>query len=174
MAFNILPISIEELTYADLPKLRNLSVDTFNSSFKSEGSDFSNYTDKIYSYGQLASEMINPQSHFYFIFYNHKLAGYLKLNLYKAQSQPMGNDALEIDRIYIRQNFEYMGLESHLIRFAFNQAKKFNKHLVWSSVWEHDKPVIYTYTKFGFKAVDSQTFKLAGKNQTDIVMKVNL
>jgi len=174
MAFNFLPISIEEITYADLPKLRNVSVETFNNSFKKEGTDFSNYTDHNFNYGQLASEMINPQSHFYFIYYDHKLAGYLKLNLYKTQSQPMGNDALEIDRIYIRQNFEYIGLESKLIKFAFEQAKKFNKHTVWSSVWEHDKPVVHTYNKFGFKATDSQIFKLAGKLQKDLVMKVSL
>lgn len=84
MAFNILPISIEEITYSDLPKLRTLSVETFNDSFRKEHGDFSTYTETNYNYGQLAAEMINPQTHFYFIYYNHKLAGYLKLNLNQA------------------------------------------------------------------------------------------
>lgn len=174
MKFNILPISIEEINYADLPKLRNLSVDTFNDSFRSTHSDLSKYTAQNYNYGQLASEMINPQSHFYFIYYNHKLAGYLKLNINDAQSQKMGLNALEIDRIYLRQNFSYIGLESKLIHFAFEQAKKFHKNMVWSSVWEHDQPIVHFYHQFGFKSIGSQQFKLAGRIQKDLVMQASL
>lgn len=174
MAFNILPISIEEITYPDLPKLRNLSVDTFSDSFRSIRGDLSNYINQNYNYGKLASEMINPQSHFYFIYYNHKLAGYLKLNIGQAQSKDMGSDALEIDRIYLRQNFSYMGLENKLINFAFDQAKKFHKHDVWSSIWEHDHPIVHFYHQLGFKSIGSQEFKLAGKIQKDLVMKANI
>lgn len=174
MTLNILPISIEEITYSDLPKLRNLSIETFNDSFKKVHGDFSNYTETNYNYGQLAAEMINPQTHFYFIYYNHKLAGYLKLNLNHAQSRDMGTDALEIDRIYLRQNFEYIGLESKLIQFAFDQAKKFQKHVIWSRVWEHDDPVVYSYNKFGFKVISSQLFKLAGKIQKDLIMQTDI
>lgn len=170
MAFNILPISIEEITYPDLPQLQKLSVNTFNDSFRNIRGDLSDYIKQNYNYGKLASEMINPQSHFYFIYYNHKLAGYLKLNLDQAQSKDMGSDALEIDRIYLRQNFGYMGLENKLIEFAFKQAKKFHKHDVWSSVWEHDQPIVYSYHQFGFKAIGSQKFKLAGHTQKDLVM----
>ncbi|KRN98965.1 GNAT family N-acetyltransferase [Companilactobacillus kimchiensis] len=174
MKFNILPIDIKETTYADLPKLRTLSVDTFNESFRSATSDLSSYTKKNYNYGQLASEMINPQSHFYFIYYNHKLAGYLKLNLNSAQTRNMGTNSLEIDRIYLRQNFGYIGLENKLINFAFEQAKKFHKNIIWSSIWEHDRPIIHFYHQFGFKPIGSQNFNLNGSLQKDLVMKVSI
>lgn len=171
---NILPTSIEEITYSDLPKLKTLSIDTFNDSFRNEPGDFSDYTAKNYGYGQLAKEMLNPDSHFYFIYFNHKLAGYLKLNLNSAQTQFMGHDALEIDRIYLKQNFEYIGLESKLIKFAFSQAEKFQKDLVWSSVWEHDDSTIYFYNEFGFKTIGKQLFQLDGKKHHDLIMQADI
>lgn len=174
MKFNLLPISINEVDYSDLPLLKKLSIETFNDSFRSERDDLSGYTKKNFNYGQLAVEMINPDSHFYFIYYNHKLAGYLKLNLNHAQSQDMGVDALEIDRIYLLQKFEYIGLESKLINFAFDQAKKFHKHTVWSSVWEHNQPIIHFYNQFGFKSVASKKFHLIGRLHKDLVMKTSL
>jgi len=176
MIFNTLPINIEEVTYLDLPQLHTLSVETFNNTFRhSQVSDnLLTYTNKNYNYGQLASELINSQSHFYFIYFNHKLAGYLKLNVNHAQSKDMGKDSLEIDRIYIRHNYEYIGLENKLIRFAITQAKKYNKKIIWSSVWEHDTSIVHFYNEFGFKSISSQNFELAGTTQKDLVMEATI
>ena len=172
MAFNILPISIEEITYPDLPQLQKLSVNTFNDSFRNVRGDLSDYIKQNYNYGKLASEMINPQSHFYFIYYNHKLAGYLKLNINDAQSQNMGQNALEIDRIYIRHGFQYIGLEKKLLDLAVKKAHKFNKKVIWSSVWEHDSSILHFYDQFGFKTIEKQSFTLAGQAEHDLVMEV--
>lgn len=168
-----LPIDIREVNYADLPKLHRLSVETFNDTFRNSklSENFSDYTDKNYSYGQLTSEIINPQSFFYFVYYNHKLAGYLKLNINSAQSKDMGQNSLEIDRIYIRRNFQYIGLEKHLLNLAIKQAHKFKKNLIWSSIWEHDDSIVHFYHQFGFKAVSTQQFQLEGTTQNDLIMK---
>jgi len=174
MNLNILPINIEEITYSDLPKLQKLSINTFNDSFRSENGSFTDYTENNYNYGQLAVEMMNSNSHFYFIYFNPRLARYLKLSLNSAQSKDMGPDALEIDRIYLRKNFEYMDLENKLINFAFEQAQKYHKHLIWSSVWEHDESIIYSYNKFGFKVFDHQSFILGDKEQKDLLMKTTI
>jgi len=176
MIFNTLPIAIQQVDFTDLPKLQKLSIETFNDSFRhfAASKDFSNYTTKNYNYGQLVKEMLNPQSYFYFIFFNHKLAGYLKLNLDDAQSKAMGSDTLEIDRIYLRQGFEYIGLEEKLLNFAIEQAQKFNKTSIWSSVWEHDDSIIHFYKKFGFKAIDSANFELNGLLQKDLLMETTI
>ncbi|MQS76685.1 GNAT family N-acetyltransferase [Companilactobacillus halodurans] len=173
MPITTLPIDIREVNYSDLPQLHRLSVATFNDTFNSQSfSNFSDYTQTNYNYGQLASEMINPNSFFYFIFFNHKLAGYLKLNIDDAQSQSVAG-GLEIDRIYLREGFKYMGLEEKLINLAFEKAKKFHKDTIWSSVWEHNAPIMYYYKEFGFKAFGSQEFKLEDTIQKDLIMKVH-
>ncbi|MFC6175282.1 GNAT family N-acetyltransferase [Companilactobacillus huachuanensis] len=173
MKFSNLPIDITEVDYSDLPKLHRLSVETFNDTFRNNQIySFSDYTNKNYNYGQLTSEIINPQSFFYFIYYNHKLAGYLKLNISDAQSQNMGKDTLEIDRIYIRHGFQYIGLEKQLLDLAIKKAHHFNKKVLWSSVWEHDSSIIHFYNQYGFKTIETQPFTLAGQNENDLVMEV--
>lgn len=173
MKISTLPIDIKEVDYSDLPKLHRLSVETFNDTFRNNQTDeFPDYTNKNYSYGQLTSEIINPKSFFYFIYYNHKLAGYLKLNINDAQSQNMGQDALEIDRIYIRHGFQYIGLEKKLLDLAVKKAHKFNKKVIWSSVWEHDSSILHFYDQFGFKTIEKQPFTLAGQAEHDLVMEV--
>lgn len=63
------------------------------------------YLDRAFNLKQLGKELLNNCSEFYFIFLNKEVAGYLKLNFNDAQSEKMGNDSLEIERIYIRENF---------------------------------------------------------------------
>lgn len=163
-----LPINIEEIDYAELPKLQKLSVETFNDSFRyfKASKDFSHYTLKNYNYGQLAKEMLNLQSKFYFIYYNHKLAGYLKLNF--------APDALEIDRFYLRKDFEYIGLEKQLLEFTLKKTRELHQHRIWSSVWEHDDSVLHFYKQFGFQKTTSRNFSLNGLLQKDFIMELNL
>jgi Acetyltransferases len=168
MNITTLPINIEQIDYAELPKLQKLSIETFNDSFRhfKASKDFSNYTFKNYNYGQLAQEMLNPNSKFYFVYYNHKLAGYLKLNFTA--------EALEIDRFYLRKGFEYIGLETKLLQFTLHKAKKLKQHLIWSRVWEHDDSVLHFYKQFGFQKASSVPFKLNGLLQKDLIMKLKL
>lgn len=168
MNLTALPINIEEIDYAELPKLQKLSVETFNDSFRhfKASKDFSNYTFKNYNYGQLAREMINPKSKFYFIYYNHKLAGYLKLNF--------AIKTLEIDRFYLRKDFEYIGLETQLLDFTLQKARKLHQHRIWSRVWEHNDSVLHFYKQFGFQKTTSRNFSLNGLLQKDLIMELNL
>ncbi|GAQ01936.1 hypothetical protein NBRC111452_1752 [Companilactobacillus farciminis] len=175
MIFSI-PTDITSVNYVDLPKLHRLSVETFNDTFRKSttNNDFIKYTNKNYNYGQLAQELMNPESFFYFIYYNHKLAGYLKLNVGSAQTKNMGNNSLEIDRIYLRHGFKYIGLEDKLIEFTMNQAKLLHKNSIWSSVWEYNLSIVNFYKQFGFKSIGSQKFTLDGTTKKDLIMKTEL
>ena len=50
---------------------------------------------------KLQKELANPHSDFYFIFVDNQLGGYMKLNREKAQTEPMGPEKLEVERLYI-------------------------------------------------------------------------
>lgn len=67
---------------------------------------------------------------------NKEVAGYLKLNFNDAQSEKMGNDSLEIERIYIRGKFHKRGLGKYLMNKALDIAKDQNKEKIWLGVWE--------------------------------------
>lgn len=81
-------------------------------------------------------EIVNDSSEFYFIYLNEDIAGYLKLNTNDAQSEIMGNNSLEVERIYVRRKFHKRGLGKHLINKAIEIARERNKEKIGLGVWE--------------------------------------
>ena len=41
-----------------------------------------------------------------FVYFNDEIAGYLKVNIDDAQSEEMGDESLEVERIYIKSPFK--------------------------------------------------------------------
>ncbi len=60
----------------------------------------------------------------------------MKLNTGAAQSEDMGNDSLEIERLYVRAAFHGTGTGAALMERALEEAAKKEKSMVWLGVWE--------------------------------------
>lgn len=105
-------INIKKCTFEDLGSLQGISVETFNETFSNQNSseNMKAYLDSAFNLKQLEKELSDSSSEFYFIYFNEEIAGYLKVNTEDAQSEVMGNDSLEVERIYIRKNFINRGL----------------------------------------------------------------
>ncbi|GAY79035.1 negative regulation of sporulation, septation and degradative enzyme [Sporolactobacillus inulinus] len=86
------------------------------------------YLEEAFNVKQLEKEMSDPSSEFFFIYLNKDLAGYLKINVNDAQSEKMGDESLEIERIYIRRTFQRKGLGKYLINQALEMARIQNKN----------------------------------------------
>ncbi|MEM7380235.1 MAG: GNAT family N-acetyltransferase, partial [Bacteroidota bacterium] len=87
-----------------------LSKKTFEDAFEqvNDPEDFKTYIDKAFSRDQIADELKNPDSSFYFAYLDQQLAGYFKLNEHSAQTDINEADALEVERIYVLQEFQGM------------------------------------------------------------------
>ena len=76
-------ITIKKCTLQDLHKLNDISIQTFDDTFrtnnKSENIDA--YLENVFKLSLLEKEFKHPSSEFYFIYYNNHVAGYLKLNI---------------------------------------------------------------------------------------------
>ncbi|MSE22138.1 GNAT family N-acetyltransferase, partial [Lactobacillus parabuchneri] len=96
-------ITIRKCTLADIPALQAISRETFADTFGSENSpeDLANYLDESYSQAQLKQELQDPNSEFYFAYDDDQLAAYLKVNVGDSQTEEMGKNAFEIQRIYV-------------------------------------------------------------------------
>lgn len=104
-------IIIEKCTIEDLGLLQEISIETFNETFKHQNSpeNMKAYLERAFHLKQLEQELSNIFSEFYFIYVNGKIAGYLKINTHHAKSEAMGDDCLEIERIYIKQSYHKQG-----------------------------------------------------------------
>lgn len=101
-------INIRKCSREDLKILQELSIVTFNDTFKDQNSpeNMKAYLESAFNAKQLEQELSNTSSQFFFVYFHHEVAGYLKVNIDDAQSEEMGDDSLEIERIYIKSNFQ--------------------------------------------------------------------
>lgn len=73
----------------------------------------------------------------------------MKLNINNAQSENRGNDSLEVERIYIKQQFQKHGLGKFMLNEVSMVAKEKNKQKIWLGVWEKNENAIRFYEKMG-------------------------
>ena len=113
------------------------------------------FLNKAYAEEKLRSEIENKNSNFYFLIVNNQVAGYLKVNEGDAQTERVADNALEVERIYLKQNFQHQGFGLVLIKLAEELARKKNKANMWLGVWEKNYQAQAFYKKDGFKRTKS-------------------
>lgn len=156
----------------DLNQLREISIETFTDTFSAQNSleQIEAYLNQSYSREKLMAEIMNSDSAFYFIYLNEELGGYLKLNVAGAQSEPMGLDALEVERIYVRSCYKGKGLGKHMINYAVEAGQYKRKKKIWLGVWEKNEKALGFYTKIGFTKTGSHSFYMGEEEQIDFIM----
>ncbi len=166
-------IYYKKVNNSDVQELRDLAHDTFIEAFGAlnSASDMAIYVTKAFDIKTVLSELNNPNSEFFFVMYNKKVIGYLKINEGPAQTEDNFDDAIEVERIYILPSFQGMKIGEELINKAINIAKRKDKKLIWLGVWDQNKNAIRFYQKHGFKAFNTHNFMLGNDEQTDVLMR---
>ncbi|MFC4102525.1 GNAT family N-acetyltransferase [Paenibacillus xanthanilyticus] len=169
-------IHIQACTLSDLRLLQNISIETFRDTFQHQNSPdtMQAYLDRAFNDNQLEHELRQPSSAFHLIYADDDIAGYMKINLDAAQTENMGSDALEIERIYIRKQHHGQGLGKHLIHYATDIARARGKAKIWLGVWEHNERAIAFYKKMGFEQTGAHTFLMGDDEQLDLIMTKTL
>ncbi|QBP41270.1 GNAT family N-acetyltransferase [Paenisporosarcina antarctica] len=169
-------MTIKKCTLEDSSELQEISVETFNETFKDKNSpeQINAYLDKAFDLNQLKKELSNSSSQFFFVYFNNEVAGYLKINTYYAQSEVMGDESLEIERIYIIKKFQKQGLGKSLLNKAMEIAMEYKKKKVWLGVWEENENAIAFYKKKGFVQTDAHSFYMGDEEQVDLIMTKTL
>lgn len=169
-------IHIKECTIKDSSKLQKVSYETFNETFKHQNSseNMNAYLQKAFNLNQLEKELSNILSQFFFVYFNNEVAGYLKVNLNDAQSEKMCNDSIEIERIYIKKQFQKHGLGKYLFNKALEIAQESNKKKIWLGVWEKNDNAIAFYKKMGFVQTGTHSFFMGDEEQIDFIMTKTL
>jgi len=165
-------IYIKQLTLQNLHELQEISYETFKETFKDQNTpeNMHAYLEKAFNLKQLEKELSNISSQFFFVYFNNEVAGYLKVNINDAQSEEMGDDSLEMERIYIKSKFQKHGLGKCLLNKALDITRELNKKKIWLGVWEENENAIAFYKKMGFVHTGAHSFYMGDEEQTDLIM----
>jgi ribosomal protein S18 acetylase RimI-like enzyme len=157
----------------DLAALQMIGRKTFVETFAASNSEenLARYLAEGFSNEKLSAELENKNSQFYFAETEGRVLGYLKVNTGKAQSEQQNPDALEIERIYVLQEFHGKEVGQILYKKALSIAHDLNSPYIWLGVWEKNPRAIRFYEKQGFVEFDQHIFQLGEDAQTDILMK---
>lgn len=165
-------LHIQPCSFENLGLLQDISIETYNETFQHHNTpeNMKAYLEKAFNTKQLEKELTNTSSQFFFIYSDEEIAGYLKLNTNDAQTEIMGNNSLEIERIYIRKRYHKQGLGKYLLQKAIEIAKQRNNEKIWLGVWEENENAIAFYSKMGFVETGSHSFFMGDDEQKDIIM----
>lgn len=173
---SVATVEILQVGSNDLELLRSISIQTFTETFAHQNteSDMQKYVAEKLSLEQLSKELHTENSSFYFLKFNEQIIGYLKLNTKDAQTEAQGNNCVEIERIYVKQDFQGKDFGKLLMQKAIEFAKQQLYHFIWLAVWEQNFKAIAFYKKQGFVEFGKHTFQLGDDAQIDIMMKLEL
>jgi diamine N-acetyltransferase len=169
-------IEIQKATISNIDELQKISRDTFYETFVTSTSEENMrlYLENNFSKEQLTNELENSNSEFYFAILENEVIGYLKINFSAAQTELNDNSALEVERVYVRNNYHGKGIGQQLLDYAIQIAEQKNMQTVWLGVWENNQRAINFYKKNGFVTFDKHVFILGEEAQTDYMMRLDL
>jgi GNAT superfamily N-acetyltransferase len=81
--------------------------------------------------------------------------------------QPHRRNAIEIQRIYLRQDQTGQGQGKYLMNYCLEWARGTGYGAVWLGVWERNKRALEFYRKMGFEQFGYHYFLFGSKRQRD-------
>jgi len=174
-----IPNNMQKCSLAQVALLREIAIETYQQTFADSNSEdlLQKYYQESLNINLLSNQLSDPESEFYFIYsapINDKtaqIAGFLKLNVGSAQTDLADDEALEVEKIYLLQQFLGKGLGHQLINFAVERAEQQDKQYLWLGVWEDNQPALKFYNKMGFFKFGEHGFDMGGDIQTDYLLK---
>lgn len=165
-------INVKKCTKEELPTLQKISIETFRETFESQNSseNLDAYLKRAFHSKQLEKELSNEFSEFFFVYLNSEMVGYLKINIGNAQSEKMGDESLEIERIYVKNKYQKHGIGKILLNTAIEFALERDKKEIWLGVWEKNENAIAFYKKMDFVQTGVHSFYMGEEEQTDLIM----
>lgn len=139
--------------------------------------DMAAYEEATFSPDKQLAELQDPNTVFLLAQLVQEVVGYAKLKLHS----PLGLDAtktpedrLEIERLYVSEDWIGTGLGAALMRRAIEEARQQSSRAVVLGVWEKNSRALEFYRRFGFKQIGTQLFTVGTDVQTDLVLRKGL
>lgn len=169
-------LKLQKCAVVHLDELIGISKKTFVDAFETQNNpdDFWEYINLAFASERLETELKNPNSSFYFVYLGQHLTGYFKLNENDSQTDIKATESIEIERIYLLQEFQGMKIGQWMLKQIKIQALAKNKTFLWLGVWERNTGAIGFYKKNGFTEFGKHPYYIGKDKQIDLLMRLDL
>jgi len=169
-------MEIRKVNLRDVDQLQKIGNRTFIQSYASDMGEehIKEYLKNAFSIEKLKAELIDKNSEFYFAELEGNVIGYLKINFGQSQTEINGKKSLEIERIYVLNEFHGKKVGQVFFEKVIEISKRKNAIYVWLGVWEKNPRAIRFYEKNGFVEFDKHIYKMGGTEPVDIMMKLKI
>lgn len=169
-------VTFEKLSPEDLVELKEISIRTFTDAFGADNNpeDLELYLNTSFGEENLKKELLDPLAEFYFAKLAGETVGYMKINLGDAQTDLKEEDAMELERIYVKKDFQNKKIGQKMLDEVIEMAIQRKMRYLWLGVWEKNNRAIEFYLRNGFSLEGSHPYMVGKDRQTDKIMKLFL
>ncbi|MEE9361811.1 MAG: GNAT family N-acetyltransferase [Cellulophaga sp.] len=169
-------LQLQKCSLHHVEELMKISKKTFIDAFEedNEPEDFKNYIDLAFDKERVLEELKNEHSYFYFVYKELDLVGYFKLNAEDAQSDVKDSSAMELERIYVLQEFQGLKIGQWMLDEVKEIVLEKGKKYIWLGVWEKNLSAIKFYQKYNFFKFGEHPYYIGKDKQTDWLMRYDV
>jgi diamine N-acetyltransferase len=167
-------MKIVACTESDLEALVAVSVQTFCEAFEkvSNPENFRKYVSENLNAEKIATELAEPTTAFYFLKNETAdILGYCKLRSDRSAEFFGEEPALELQRIYLKEQYWGSGAGKFLLDFCENRARTQGFNWLWLVVWFDNTRAIRFYEQNNWLAFAKKDFKFGNEIHHDVVFK---
>ena len=119
----------------------------------------------------MTAELSDPRSSFLIAAVDAQPVGYAKLFAGEVPDCIVGDDPIELARLYVEQDWLGSGVGAALMQSCLNEARRMGYKTIFLGVWEHNYRAQAFYRKWLFGVVGSHIFQMGDDPQTDLLME---
>jgi ribosomal protein S18 acetylase RimI-like enzyme len=170
------PVTIRTATLDDAEFLLELGSTTFYAAYSDNIPSYvlNRYVEGAFTLDNLQAELKDPDIRFFVAEAEDIPVGYATLNWNAPPQSIRADNPVELQRIYVRQDWIGEGVGAALMRASLEAATERACDVIWLGVWEENHRAQLFYRKWGFAVVGQQSFQLGHLTQTDLLLQRNL
>jgi ribosomal protein S18 acetylase RimI-like enzyme len=161
---------------SDVKIISALGITTFYEAYflQDDSGDLANYVLESFSVEKIEREIADKDSTFFIAEADGCAVGYAKLRENAPAECVKGENAVEIQRVYILEKMRGKSVGDALMRKCFAEARRKKYESVWLGVWEENLAAQRFYKKYGFEKVGELYFPYGETVGTNHVLKLDL
>ncbi len=169
-------IEIREAELHEISAMREVAISSYTDTFSAFNTpeNMEAFFKSVYSLEALEKEFHESDSRLYLAWEEDQLLGFLRLRECNEVKSLLGDNTLELQRLYVLTSAQGKSVGRLLMETALAFASRKKYDWIWLGVWERNFKAQRFYKAWGFEKFSEHTFWMGDDPQIDWLLKRKL